>query len=156
MQKMTEMQRAYAQNRAAGLNQRESAVAAGYAAPTADRQGATLEKRADIQKAIKEFRKGRKDAGVEVSLDADERNKMPKAKYTDSIVFLTDLMNHKHVPLAMRADAAKQLLPYQHARIAEKGKKENTKERADRIAKGGKSKFATKAPPALKLVGGSG
>jgi hypothetical protein len=51
----------------------------------------------------------------------------------------------------MRADAAKQLLPYKHVRLGETGKKETAKDKALKIARV-RSKFATKAPPQLRVV----
>lgn len=163
MKKLTEMQEQYARNRAAGVTQKEAAIAAGYAAISADRQGSVLDKRDDIKKAIARYKKEMK-RGQHTDLDdkadaVDENEKkrqMPRAKYDDPIQFLEDLMNHKHMPVAMRADAAKQLLPYKHARIGEKGKKESAKDRAKEIANGGrgatKPKFATKSPPPLRVV----
>ena len=160
MKPLTKMQQDYVYNRAAGLRQREAAVAAGYSAPTADRQASVLEKRADIKKAIANAKKRAKSSGVEVPDDdsPEARNKMPKAKYADSKDFLLDAMNHKHLPIAARAEYTKALLPYQHARIGETGKKESAAARAKKIAEGGKgkSKFATKAPPQLHVVGGKG
>lgn len=46
---------------------------------------------------------------------------------------------------------SKALLPYQHARLGEKGKKESAKDRAHAIT--GKAKFSPKgAPPTLRIV----
>lgn len=168
MKKLTEMQQSYVDHRAQGLRQREAAVAAGYSAPTADKQASALERREDIKKAIAKARKSLRAGGVDVPKEEEltERQKlqqMPREKYADPIDFLTDLMNHKHHPVAMRMDAAKQLLPYTHARIAEKGKKESKKDRAAELSGGGKvgskPKFATKRPPGapnLHVVGGKG
>lgn len=163
---LTEMQQQFVVNKAAGVKNREAAIAAGFSAKSADVQAGRMMGRADIKKAIakakRDMRKGvteRPDVD-EDDLDNDAKKKsMPRAKYTDPIDFLTDLMNHKYMPVAMRADAAKQLLPYKHARIAEKGKKETAKERASAIAKGGtksasKPKFATQSPPPLRAIQG--
>jgi phage terminase small subunit len=164
MKQLTEMQQSYVTNRAAGLRQREAAVAAGYSATTADKQASALERREDIKKGIAKAKRAMRGDGVTVPKDDEltERQKaqqMPRAKYTDPVDFLTDMMNHKHMPAAMRLDAAKQLLPYKHARIAEKGKKESKKDRAAELSGGGKPgakpKFATKRPP-LRVVGGNG
>ena len=158
MGKLTDKQQAYARNRAAGVGKADSAIAAGYAPVSASVTASKLEARADIKAAIKAARKnlGKDEVNIaaETGLDRD-KNTMPRAKYDDPIVFLEDVMNHKHLPVAMRADAAKQLLPYKHARIGEKGKKEKAKERAGEIAKG-RGKFGTKEPPKLKVVGGKG
>lgn len=165
---LTEMQQAFAVNKAAGVKNKEAAIAAGFSAKAADVTASRLMGRADIKAAIakakRDMRKGVTDKPAVDEDDLDDRgkkNRMPKARYTDPIDFLTDVMNHKHLPVAMRADAAKQLLPYKHARIAEKGKKETKRERAAELSSGGgkpagKPKFATKAPPPLRVVGGKG
>jgi Phage terminase, small subunit len=166
---ITEKMRAYAVNKAAGLKNKEAAIAAGFSPKTADIQAARLNGHPEVKKAIaaakRDMRKGVIDKPdvpeADLSDEAAHRNKMPKAKYTDALEFLVDAMNHKHLPIAARADYAKALLPYQHARIAEKGKKETKKDRAQQIAggaagKGSKPKFATKSPPPLKVVGGTG
>ena len=74
--------------------------------------------------------------------------KMPREKYSDDKQFLIDVMNLAGLPIAVRADAAKELLPYMHARMGETGRKETKKENARAIARG-KHKFATKAPPPM-------
>lgn len=51
----------------------------------------------------------------------------------------------------MRADAAFKILPYQHVRGGEIGKKQTNNDNAAVIARG-RHKFATKAPPELKVV----
>lgn len=72
--------------------------------------------------------------------------KMPRDKYTDAKAFLLDMMNLDGLPIAVRTDAAKQLLPYMHARMGETGKKETKRQNAAVIARG-RHKFATKPPP---------
>lgn len=170
MPALTDKQLDFVTNKAAGVKNREAAIAAGYAAASADVTASKLLGRADIKKAIaKAKRNMRKGVTEKPPVDEDDldettskKNRMPKANYNDPLVFLTDVMNHKHLPIAMRADAAFKMLPYKHARIADKGKKETKKERAAELAggggskSGGKPKFATKAPPPLKVVGGTG
>lgn len=161
---LTEMQQQFVVNKAAGIKNKEAAIAAGYSAKTADTIASRMMQQPDIKKAIAKAKRGLKSGGQQPSEDLteddlvdDKKRAMPKAHYADPIEFLTDLMNHKHMPVAMRADAAKQLLPYKHARIGEAGKKEKAKERAGEIARGGKDaggkpKFATKTPPPLRVV----
>jgi phage terminase small subunit len=72
---------------------------------------------------------------------------MQRAKYADPATFLHDLMNNPAVPLMMRKDAAKDLMPYKHARIGEKGKKEMADDDARKISRGTGSKFKTQKPP---------
>jgi hypothetical protein len=43
--------------------------------------------------------------------------------YADSKTFPQHAMNNAQLPIGLRMDAAKALLPYEHARMGEKGKK---------------------------------
>ncbi|WP_242163365.1 terminase small subunit [Lysobacter sp. M15] len=146
MTKLTDKQEAFAVNKAAGVPNREAAIAAGYAEGSADVAAHRLMQKPAIKAAIKAAVGGKRAApGVTTP-------KMPRTKYADPVTFLEDVMNHGELPLAMRADAAKQLLPYKHARMGEVGKKQAKADNAKDIARG-KHKFATKAaPPALSLV----
>ena len=56
---------------------------------------------------------------------------------TDSKAFLEAVQSNPNVQLSKRMEAARQLLPYQHARVGEKGKKES-KQDAAADTKGGK------------------
>lgn len=159
VKKLTEMQTAYVENRAAGVKRREAAIAAGYSAASADQQAYTFENRDDIKRAIAAAKKRLKANGVNLPKedeDIPERNKMPKATYTDSKEWLMDAMNHPLLPLAVRGDYAKALLPYQHGRVGETGKKQTQKERATLIAgsgtAGAKPKFGSKAAPGGNVV----
>lgn len=153
MTNFTQKQQAYIENRAAGLKKKAAAEAAGYSPATAEAQANNMERRADIKNAILKGKRNIKSSGVASDapaddVDEDAKYKMPKEKYTDAKEFLIDAMNLRGLPVAARADYAKALLPYQHARIAEKGKKQGEVEAAREIAAGGKrSKFAKKAPP---------
>ena len=106
MSKLTEKQTAFALNKAAGMKNRDAAIAAGYAPNSADVQAAQLLRRADIKALItKAKRDGASAAGK--SGDGDEGDgkkfKMPKAKYSDPKDFLTDAMNHPMIPIAVRS-----------------------------------------------------
>jgi hypothetical protein len=118
--------------------------------------------KAAIKVAKKSMRGGMQPEGVNIAVESGldpKKNTMPKKHYADPLTFLTDVMNHTHLPIAMRADAAKQLLPYTHARIGEKGKKETAKDRAHQVAGTGKdakkkTRFSPKKAPVLHLVRG--
>lgn len=146
MTKLNSMQAAFAENKAAGLSNIDAALAAGYAPKAAQQTATKLMQHPGIRAAIKAATKGQ-----DVDTKPGNAPTMPKAHYADPIAFLTDVMNHAQLPIAVRADAAKQLLPYKHARLGELGKKEKAKENATKIARG-RSKFATKAPPVLRVV----
>jgi phage terminase small subunit len=66
---------------------------------------------------------------------------------TDSKEFLEAVVANRNVKLAQRMEAAKTLLPFQHGKIGEKGKKENVKDAARQSA--GEGRFAAAAPPKL-------
>ncbi len=146
MKKLTDKQQAFVTNKAAGVGNRDAAIAAGYAESSADVAAAKLVARADIKDAIK--------AASRTTDAAPDKLTMPRAEYTDPLEFLMDVMNHHHLPIAMRADAAKQLLPYHHARMGEIGKKELAQQRAQQVVGSARSLFAPKAPPKLRSIPG--
>lgn len=157
MPALTEKQRAFAVNKAAGVKNKEAALAAGYSANGAEVAASKLMKNPAIKAAIKtakrEMAKGVVQEGVSIDTDGikdESKYKMPKASYSDSMEFLKDAMNHQHLPIAARADYAKALLPYQHGRIGEKGKKEQANERAKVAAggqTGGRGRYTPKSAP---------
>ena len=97
--------------------------------------------------AMPAIRAALKTSGKATPGGVDNKPTMPRANYSDAKDFLLDVMNLDGLPIAVRADAAKQLLPYQHARIGEVGKKQSKRERAAELSTATKSKFATKSPP---------
>lgn len=139
---LTEKQQKFAINKAAGVKNREAAIAAGYAANNADVQAARMMQREDIKAAIKSAKAvGARPEGVAIA------DPMPRKRYADPMTFLEDVMNHVQMPIALRVDAAKQLLPYKHARVGELGKKEKAKDRAEALTR--KSRFGPSAPPTM-------
>ncbi len=145
--KLTEKQHQFVINKVAGCTNRDAAVAAGYAVGSASAAADKLMAMPAIRAALKSA--GKATPGVDIA-PANVPN-MPRDKYSDAKQFLIDVMNLAGLPIAVRADAAKQLLPYMHARIGEVGKKEAKKENARAIARG-RHKFSTKAPPPLLAV----
>ena len=156
MTNFTQKQQSYIENRAAGLKKRAAAEAAGYSPATAEAQANNMERREDIKNAIARAKRALKSTGVDIKEDdGNPKHEMPKKRYECSKEFLIDAMNHPLLPLAVRGEWAKALLPYQHARIAEKTKKDTAKDAATAISSGGKAstgsakrhKFSKKAPP---------
>lgn len=144
MSKLTEKQQSFAVNKAAGVRNREAAIAAGYAPNSADVTAAKLLGRDDIQAAIK---------AAEVEGGKDGGDLMPRKHYADAVSFLEDVMNHAKLPVAARIDAARHLLPYKHARVGELGKKAKAKERAEELTRS--SRFSPKRPPTtLRAIDG--
>ena len=66
--------------------------------------------------------------------------------HKDPKVFLLALMNDLDADVKLRADAAKALLPFMHAKLGEGGKKDE-KQSAAKAASAGK--FGASAPPRL-------
>ena len=71
----------------------------------------------------------------------------------DPAVFLAALMNNRAADLRLRAEAAKALMPFMHAKPGEAktGKKQQADERAKAVGAG---RFAASAPPRLAAAGG--
>lgn len=157
MSKLTTKQLAYIAARAEGLKGREAAIAAGYSPAGADVQASTLNRNETIRKAIAAAKR-KAVPRSKSNRDGDEDKPRMKASYPSSLELLRGVYNNDRMPDSVRIDAAKAALPFEHARLSDAGKKEKAKDRAREIARGGgkeqnKPKFATKAPPALRLVG---
>ena len=69
----------------------------------------------------------------------------------DPKVFLTALMNCPKAGVKARLEAAKALLPFEHSKIGDKGKKETKADGAKQTATGGDA-YSTRKPPSLKAV----
>lgn len=74
------------------------------------------------------------------------------AETEDPKVFLTALMNCPKAGVKARLEAAKALLPFEHSKIGEKGKKATKAEGAANAAAEGNKFGARAAPAALKAV----
>lgn len=146
MMKFTEKQQAFIANKASGVSNRDAAMAAGYSMASADVRAAELMRRPEVKAAIRAAKTG---PGV------DAKSTMPRKHYDDPKTFLQDVMNNAQLPIGMRVEAAKQLLPYEHARMGEIGKKEKAKESARAIASNARHRFApTKSPPNMHVIVG--
>ena len=137
---LTRQQAAYAKARASGMEPKAAGIHAGYAAAGVHVTVCRLDKRADIQAEIRRIQGGQTDS-VETG---DERDKWAmKPYYASPLDLLDDVMNNPNAPKSLRYMAAKDALPYRHAR-KEGGKKDEQQERAKKAAGG---KFQTAARP---------
>ena len=75
----------------------------------------------------------------QASAAPSDKPAMPRDRYDDPTASLQDVMNHDGCPSRCV------LLPYQHARLREKGKKESKKENAREASRAGKFSIS-KAP----------
>ena len=127
---------AYAEARANGLDPQNAARHAGYEEAGIAVTVSRMERRADMQQEIARLR--RNDGSVE-NQSGDERPEKWSLKkhYQSPLELFLDVMNNPDAPKAVRFSAAKDALPYCHAR-KEGGKKEDAKEKAGKAAKGGR------------------
>lgn len=152
MKKLTEKQQAFVANKAAGCTNRDAALSAGYSVAAASST-------ADKLMAMPAIRAALKAAGKDTPRAPASVPRLPREHYDDPKDMLLDVMNMGALPIAIRADAAKQLMPYCHARIGEMGKKEKAKDKAMDVVGGktggradGRPKFAPgRAPNIVQL-----
>lgn len=141
---------AYAVARSQGLPPGKAALHAGYTPSAARVRASELEKRPDVRAEIKRL----KETGVEVPAEggrpAPDSWEM-KDHYESSLALLRDIYNNPLAPKSMRYQAAKDALPYEHAR-KEGGKKEEAAKAAKKVAKEGKFGVGQK-PTHLRAVG---
>ena len=138
---------AYAEARAQGLEPLGAAAQAGYSGAGVRVTATRLEQRDDMKSEIKRLRKGGKPS----SKDGDEPVEKwgMKDRYSSPLALLEDVWNNPDAPKSLRYQAAKDALPYCHAR-KEGGKKE---EAADKSKKASKGKFGTaRRPSHLQVV----
>lgn len=154
MANMTQRMMDFAMQIAMGVKGREAAIAAGYAAGSAHDTASKLLARADVKAEVKRVRASKGVTNTRQArggpTDIGDEKPLMKPKYDSSLHLLQDLYNNPKAPPALRFEAAKQALPYEHAKLGEQGKKAAAKEKAKEIAGG--SKFQKKQPPRLRVV----
>lgn len=140
-----------------GATPEEAAIAAGLSEKTARVAGARLRKKPAIVEALAAIgisTPGASAPGPKVTHSEPEPEEEPiddLPKTEDSLEFLEAVVANPRIPLGRRMEAAKTLLPFQHAKIGEKGKKETKADGAKQTA-GGSDVYATRKPPSLKAV----
>lgn len=146
MKKLTDKQQAFVALKIAGVTNRDAAISAGYSVASAAVAADKLMNNPAVRAAIKGSQAaiGNKPAAVT----------MPRETYAEPMAFLMDVMNHQGLPMAVRAEAAKQLLPYHHARKGESGKKEKADQRARDVVDQPRARFAPTRPPRFHTIPG--
>lgn len=135
-----------------GATPEEAAIAAGLSEKTARVAGARLRKKKCIVDALAVIgisTPGAPVAGPTVTHSESEPEEEPiddLPKTEDSLEFLEAVVANPRIPLGRRMEAAKTLLPFQHAKIGEKGKKVTKAEGAKEMAEEGNTFGARKAP----------
>lgn len=135
-----------------GLNQTEAAVAAGLSEKSAQAAGARLRKKKSVVDALAAI--GFSTPGAPITIptskpqepEPEEVADIGLPQTEDSLEFLEAVVANPNIPLGRRLEAAKTLLPFQHAKIGEKGKKATKAEGAKDLAEEGNTFGARKAP----------
>jgi phage terminase small subunit len=155
---LNDTQRKFVEATLRGAGPKEAAIAAGLSPDTAGPAGARMRKHAKVIAALEAVGFATPGAPQVVRAPAPPR---PEAEQepelddlpqtTDSLEFLEAVQANPRIPLGRRMEAAKTLLPFQHAKIGEKGKKE-TKADGAKQAAAGTDAYATRKPPKLTAV----
>lgn len=140
-----------------GLNQTEAAVAAGLSEKSAQAAGARLRKKKSVVDALAAI--GFSTPGAPITIptskapepEPEEVADIGLPQTEDSLEFLEAVVANPNIPLGRRLEAAKTLLPFQHAKIGEKGKKETKADGAKEASQQGDA-YGTRRPPSLKAV----
>ena len=142
---------AYAEARATGLKPLQAAAQAGYSGAGIRVTTTRLENRADVQGEIRRLKRGGKPEAQEAeATDNGELDRWAmKDHYATPLDLLRDVWNNPKAPKSLRYQAAKDAMPYCHARM-EAGKKQEKNDNAKK-ASGGKYQTANK-PSHLRAV----
>lgn len=160
---LTPKQRAFVVAVQGGASNKDAAIAAGYAAPSASVAGSRLAKHPSVMAALakvginKVVNASAGKAGAPVNSEQTPEEPVEAGfdlaqalRHSDPKDFLLAVMNDFGSEAKLRVDAAKALMPFLHSRKAEGGKKDAAKEAAEKAA----GKFSRQAPP--KLVAANG
>lgn len=150
---LTEQQRKYAEARFAGLSVRDSAVAAGCPEKSASQAGSRYEKHPNVLAHLARLKEIESEQLPAAGRDAPSE---PPAGFSDQFFedpkdMLKHAMNDRRLDPKTRLQAAIALLPFEHQKLGESGKKEKQDQAALGAATG---RFAPATPPPrqLKLV----
>ncbi|MGH8818091.1 MAG: hypothetical protein ACREX5_15950 [Achromobacter pestifer] len=164
---LNDTQRKFVEATLRGAGPKEAAIAAGLSPDTAGPAGARMRKHPKVVSALAAVGFDTPGASQEAHKPIHPRKPAPEPQdeqepteedldqplpeTTDSIEFLEAVVAHPKMPLGRRIEAAKTLLPFQHAKIGEKGKKQTKADGAKDLAEGGNA-YGSRKPPSLKAV----
>lgn len=151
---LTKQQAAYAEARFAGAGKREAALAAGCPPKTATQAAAKLEKHPNVIAHLARLKHLESEATPAAGRDAvppDVDVELGGEFFEDPKELLRHAMNDRRLDPKTRIQAAVALLPFEHQKRGESGKKEQQTNAAESVATG---RFAPAPPPSrqLKLV----
>ena len=151
---LNEAQQKFVEATLRGAGPKAAAIAAGLSENTAASAGSRMRKHPKIVAALAAigFDTPGLPAPVKTTPAAEAPTEPEEAplddlpQTTDSLEFLEAVQANPRVPLGRRMEAAKTLLPFQHAKIGEKGKKATKADGAAAAAAEG-NKFGARAAP---------
>lgn len=149
---LTEQQRKFAEARMAGLSIKEAAIAAGCPAKSAAQAGSRLEKHPNVLAHLARLKQVESDTQPGAGRDAPPPElELGGEFFDDPKELLRHAMNDRRLDPKTRIQAAVALLPFEHQKLGESGKKQRQEKAAETVATG---RFAPAAPPPsqLKLV----
>ena len=159
---LNDTQRKFVEATVRGCTPKEAAIAAGLSEHTARNAGVRMRKEPKVVAALAAIGfdtpglpttvpEPKKAPASEAPAEPEEVADIGLPQTEDSLEFLEAVVANPNIPLGRRLEAAKTLLPFQHAKIGEKGKKETKADGAKQTAGGG-DVYATRKPPSLKAV----
>jgi len=151
---LTRQQTLYAEARFAGAGRREAALAAGCPAKTATQAAAKLERHPNVIAHLARLKHLESEATPAAGRDAvppDVDVELGGEFFDDPKELLRHAMNDRRLDPKTRIQAAVALLPFEHQKLGESGKKQQQEKAAESVATG---RFSPAAPPPsqLKLV----
>jgi phage terminase small subunit len=149
---LTKQQSAYAEARFAGAGKREAALAAGCPPKTATQAAAKLEKHPNVIAHLARLKHLESEASPAAGRDPLPPDvELGGEFFDDPKDLLRHAMNDRRLDPKVRIQAAVALLPFEHQKRGEAGKKEQQADAAASVVTG---RFAPAAPPSpqLKLV----
>lgn len=141
-----------------GEKPEQAAISAGLSPKTAKAAGHRMRKHPAIVAALAAVGIGTKPGPV-AKEKPEENGEEPDivtldiAETDDPKVFLTALMNSPKAGVKARLEAAKALLPFEHSKMGEKGKKVTKEEGAKELAGRGHA-YGSRKPPKLVVDNG--
>lgn len=158
---LNDTQRKFVEATVRGCTPKEAAIAAGLSENTARNAGARMRKEPKVVAALAAIGfdtpglpltvpEPKKAPAAESLAEPEEVADIGLPQTEDSLEFLEAVVANPNIPLGRRLEAAKTLLPFQHAKIGEKGKKATKADGAQAAAAEGQ-KFGARPAP-LKAV----
>lgn len=146
----TKRQREYAKARFGGAGITEAAIAAGCPEKSAAQAGSRLEKHPKVVALLDQLKAAESENNPAAGRDNIRENRPTDDPYfEDPRDFLLYRMNDTKLEMKDRVSVALGLMPYEHQKRGESGKKEQKQQSAQAATSG---RFSSAKPPQLSLI----